>query len=138
MPPTVTVADPLTPSLDAVIVAVPLPTPVTTPLEVTVAIDVLLLVHPTTRPVKVFPAPSFGVAVNVTLWPTIVDAVDGVTDTLATGTARTVTVADPCFPSTDAMMTAIPGKRPLTTPVVETLAIVGELLVQITVRPVRA
>src|SRR5688500_20348573 len=100
MPPTVTVADPLTPSLDAVIVAVPLPTPVTTPLEVTVAIEVLLLVHPTMRPFKVFPAPSIVVAVNVTLWPTIVDAVDGVTDTLTTGTERTVTVAEPCFPST--------------------------------------
>jgi hypothetical protein len=66
-PPTETVADPLAPSLDAVIVAVPLATPVTTPLEFTVATDVLLLVHPTIRPLRVFPTASFVVAVNVTL-----------------------------------------------------------------------
>jgi hypothetical protein len=121
-----------------VIVAVPLATPVTTPLAVTVAMDVLLLVHPTIRPFNVFPAASLVVAVNVTLCPTIVDALAGETVTLATGTARTVTVAEPCFPSTDAMITAVPGATPETTPVVETVAIAEELLVQITVRPVSA
>lgn len=134
---TVTDAVPLTPSLVAVIVAVPLETPVTTPLAFTVAAAVLLLLQPTIRPVSVLPDASRVVAVRVTVCPTTVWAVDGVTCTAATGTARTVTVAEACFPSMDAMMTALPGARPVTTPALDTLANDGELLDQNTVLPPR-
>jgi hypothetical protein len=65
----------------------------------------------------------------------MVEAGDGVICTLATGTARTVTVAEACFPSIDAMMTALPGETPVTTPVLDTVANVGELLDQNTARP---
>lgn len=135
-PLTVSADVPLTPSLDAVIVAVPAATPVTTPFAFTVATAVLLLVHPTTRPVRVLPDASSVFAVSVTVWPTIVEDGDGVTCTAATGTARTVTVADACFPSTDAMITALPGEMPVTMPVLDTLASEGVLLDQITGRPV--
>src|SRR6266699_2063529 len=65
-PPPVTVmaAVPLCPSLVAVIVAEPAPTPVTRPLPLTVATDVLLLVHVTTRPDNVLPLASFVVALS--------------------------------------------------------------------------
>jgi hypothetical protein len=49
---TVTLAVPLFPSLVAVIVAEPAATPVTTPLDETVAIPVLELDHVTARPVN--------------------------------------------------------------------------------------
>jgi hypothetical protein len=77
-------------------VAVPAVTPVTTPLEETVAIDAALLAQVTTRPVNVFPLASSVVAMRETFWPTCVVALWGVTITLATGTgAATVTVAVP-------------------------------------------
>jgi hypothetical protein len=62
------------PSTVAVMVAVPGATAVTTPallLAVTVATLALELDHPTVRPVRGFPAASFGVAVNVTDSPTM-------------------------------------------------------------------
>jgi hypothetical protein len=61
---TVRAAVPLLPSLVAVMVAEPGTTPVTWPLELTVATLVLLLVHDTVRPVNVLPAESRGVAVS--------------------------------------------------------------------------
>src|SRR6266540_2609861 len=62
---TVTAALPLWPSLVAVIVAEPAATPETSPLlEFTVATEVLLLAHVTTRPDNGVPAASLGVAVS--------------------------------------------------------------------------
>ena len=52
----VTVAEPLCPSLVAVIVADPAALAVTSPLPFTVATTVLLLAHVTTRPGRGFPA----------------------------------------------------------------------------------
>src|SRR5256885_815022 len=63
-PVTVTVAVALCPSLVAVIVAEPAATPVTSPLPLTVATDVLPLLHVTTRPDNVLPLASFVVAVS--------------------------------------------------------------------------
>jgi hypothetical protein len=83
---TVTVAVPLFPSLVAVMVAVPAATPVTNPLPFTVAIVALLLAHVIVRPVSVFPAESFGVAVSCVVAPTPTVAVAGLTVTDATGT----------------------------------------------------
>src|SRR5204863_115792 len=56
---TVMPAVPLCPSLVAVIVAEPATTPVTSPLELTVATEVLLLDQVTVRPVSGFPFASF-------------------------------------------------------------------------------
>jgi len=61
---TVTVAEPLCPSLVAVTVAVPALAPVTRPDALTVATAVLSLAQVTTRPVSGFPAAFRGVAVS--------------------------------------------------------------------------
>src|SRR6266567_3217874 len=66
-PVTVTAEVPLCPSLVAVMVAEPATTPLTTPLPLTVATEVLLLLHDTTRPVKGLPLASLGVAVSCTV-----------------------------------------------------------------------
>src|SRR5881275_2284008 len=78
---------PLCPSLVAVIVAEPATLPVTSPLELTVATDVLELAHVTTRPDNGLPLPSWGVAVSCTVLPSFTEADAGVTVTEATGTA---------------------------------------------------
>src|SRR5439155_26091394 len=67
---TVTGAVPLCPSLVAVIVAAPAVTPVTTPLPLTVATAVLLLLLPSATLFRALPLASFGVAVSCTVWPT--------------------------------------------------------------------
>src|SRR6266480_6741694 len=98
---TVTSDVPLCPSLVAVIVAVPAPTPVTSPLPFTRATAVLLLDQVTTRPLSGFPLASFGVAVSCTVAPCCTLAGDGLTVTDATGVGHpaTVTVALPVVPS---------------------------------------
>src|SRR5205823_5716265 len=98
---TVTSDVPLCPSLVAVIVAVPAPTPVTSPLPFTRATAVLLLDQVTTRPLSGFPLASFGVAVTCTVGPTGTVGAAGVTVTDATGVGHpaTVTVALPVVPS---------------------------------------
>src|SRR5438094_1909250 len=58
---------PLLPSLVAVMVAEPAPLPVTSPLELTPATDVLFDDHVTTRPVRMFPLASLSVAVSCTV-----------------------------------------------------------------------
>src|SRR6266581_4363871 len=63
-PVTVMADVPLCPSLAAVIVADPAATPDTSPLPLTVATDVLLLVQVTTRPDSVLPLASFVVALS--------------------------------------------------------------------------
>src|SRR3989442_9641882 len=66
---TIIVAVPLCPSLAAVMVAVPAPTPLTSPLPLTVATDALLVAHVTTRPSSGVPLASFGVAVSCAVPP---------------------------------------------------------------------
>src|SRR6266508_402036 len=68
---TVIAAVPVCPSLVAVMVTgPPAVTPVTSPLDETVAMDALLVVHVTVRPVSTFPAASCVVAVSCTVAPT--------------------------------------------------------------------
>src|SRR3989440_11060688 len=67
---TVTVAVPLFPPLVAVIVAVPAPTPVTSPAALTLATPALLLVHATVRAVRARSNEAFGVAVSRAVPPT--------------------------------------------------------------------
>src|SRR2546422_1032864 len=81
---TVIVAIPPFPSLVAVIVAVPAATPVTSPAADTVATDVALVAHVTTRPDSGFPAGSGGVAASCSARPTGGLAVAGLPVTEAT------------------------------------------------------
>jgi len=120
-----------------VIVAVPAATPVTRPLVLTEAIEVLLLDQLTVRPVRMLPAASFSVAVawSVPRTTTLGDARLTVTD--ATGTSVTVMVAEPLLPSLVAVIVAVPAATPVTRPLVFTEAIEELLLDQLTVRPVR-
>src|SRR5438046_773582 len=133
----VTVTDevPLLPSLVAVIVAVPGVTPDTSPLLLTVATVVLELDHVTVRPESGFPPASFGVPVSCTVWPACTDAEGGVTSTVATGTFVTVTVEVPLFPSLAAVIVAVPGVTPDTSPLLLTVATAVLELDHVTVRP---
>src|SRR5438094_529934 len=66
---TVMADGPLCPSLVAVIVAEPATTPLTSPLELTVATELSLLDHVIVRPVSALPLASFGVAVSWSVLP---------------------------------------------------------------------
>src|SRR5713101_2714521 len=133
---TVIAAVPLWPSLVAVIVAVPTAAPVTSPLAVTVATDVLELAQVTVRPVSGAPFASFGVAVSCTVDPTSTVADAGATVTEATGTWTTVSAALPLCPSLVAVIVAVPATLPVTSPDALTVATVVLLLAHVTVRPV--
>src|ERR1051326_8387406 len=83
---TVICALPLCPSLVAVIVTGPPgATPVTSPLEETVAMGPVLGDHVIVRPVRMLFAPSRSVAVSCCVDPTKIDGVPGETVTEATG-----------------------------------------------------
>ena len=131
---------PLFPSLVAVMVALPASWPVTRPLPVTVATDVLLLSHVMTRPVSVLPAASFVTAESCWVLPAVMVATGGVTETEATGTSVTVAVEVALFPSLVAVMMAEPAATPVTTPTVTcplavTVATAALLVAQVTSRP---
>jgi hypothetical protein len=121
---TVRLAVPLFPSLVAMIVAEPAATPVTTPLDDTVAMPVLELNHVTARPVSTLLFASYAVAVSCAVCPTVTLGVAGETLTEATGTvtAVTVTVEVPEKLLLVAVMIAVPGLTALTSPVAETVA----------------
>src|SRR5690349_301538 len=134
---TVIADEPLLPSEVAVIVAEPAATPVTRPLPLTVATDVVPLAHVIVRPVSALPLASWGVAVNCTVWPAATEADAGLTLTEATGTvtALTVRVALPLCPSLVAVMVAEPAATPVARPLASTVAIAELLLAQVTTRP---
>src|SRR5207247_1170946 len=122
---TVIAAEPLYPSLAAVIVAAPGLTPVTIPLADTVATPLLPLDQVTVRPVSGLPLASFGVAASCTVCPTdtLADAGLMLTDaTGAGGAAATVTAALPLFPSHVPVIVAEPEATPLTRPLPSTVA----------------
>ena len=135
---TVTLAVPLFPSLVAVIVAEPAATPVTTPLDDTVAIPVLELDYVTARPVSTLLFASYAVAVSCTVCPTVTLGVAGETLTDATGASTAVTVAEavPLFPSLVAVIVAEPAATPVTTPLEDTVAMPVLELDHVTARPV--
>lgn len=136
-----TVAVPLLPSLLAVITADPAAIAVTTPEIDTLATDVLLDVHVTTRPVSTAPFASRVVAVSAEETPGCVLTDPGATLTVATGTTGTVTlctviaaVAD--LPSAVAVIVALPAATACTCPSANTVATAGLDVVHTTVRPV--
>src|SRR5437016_12181344 len=128
---------PLCPSLVAVMVAEPAATPLTSPLPLTVAADVLLLCQVTVRPTSGLPFASLGVAVRCRRLPadTVPDA--GVTVTEATGMCTTVMAEVPLCPSLVAVIVADPANTPVTRPVAFTVAAEPLLLDQVIDRPVR-
>jgi hypothetical protein len=82
---TVSVADPLVPSLAAVMRAVPLLAAVTTPVADTVATPELSDDQTMVRPVRTLPLASLGVAVAVVVAPITTEGCARVTDRVAIG-----------------------------------------------------
>src|SRR5207253_8509760 len=107
----------------------------TRPLLFTAATAVLELDHVTVRPERGAPLASFGVAVSCTVWPACTEAEGGVTSTVATGTFVTVTDEVPLFPSLVAVIVAVPGVTPETSPLLLTAATDVLELDHVTVRP---
>src|SRR3989449_7185536 len=132
---TVTAAVPLFPSLAAVIVAAPAVTPVTSPVEDTVATAGALDAQVTDRPESTLPAASRSVAASCTVAPTITTAVAGLIPTDATGTFATPIAADALFPSLVAVIVVVPAATPVTRPAAETVAMAGLELAHVTARP---
>src|SRR5712692_3782094 len=130
-------AVPFFPSLVAVIVAEPTPTPGTSPLPLTVATLALFVAHVIDRPLNGFPLASRGVAVSCTVCPTGTLAVAGLTVTDATGTLVTVMAAVLVALSHAAVMMAVPAASAVTSPVPFTVATPGLPLVHVTARPVK-
>ena len=127
---------PLALPLLAVMVALPGPTAVTTPLVETVAAAVLSLLQVTGAPEITAPDASFTVAVSVVLSPTVRVAAPGDTWTLAATGGCTTIVAVPDWPSLLAVIVAEPGATPVTRPFASTLATLGMLLDHVIMRPV--
>ena len=119
----------------AVIVAEPAATPVTMPVELTVAAAALLVDQVTVCPVITFPCASLTVAVRVAVAPTFIVAVGGVTVTVVTTGAGdvTVTLAVPVFPAHVAVIVAEPAAIPVTKPLELTVATFALLVVHVTV-----
>ena len=128
------VAVPVFPSADAMIVTAPGATAVTTPDDDTVAILVSLLLQLTARPVSSAPVALRTLAESVMLPPGSSVLLDGEMITFATGTAVTVTVAEPTFPSALAAITAVPSPIAVTVPSCDTDATVGAPLLHDTGR----
>src|SRR2546421_275629 len=128
---------PLCPSLVAVIVADPATTPVTNPLALTVAAELLLLDQVSDRLVRVLPFASLRVAVSCCVWPSFRVADAGATVTEATGVCTTVMAEVPLWPSLVAVIVADPATTPVTNPLALPVAAELLLLDQVIDRPVR-
>jgi hypothetical protein len=116
--------------------AVPTATALTTPCAETVATNVLLELHDTARPVSTAPFTS---SVTAAAWAVPTAVIEfGVRDTVidSTGTAITVMVVDPVFPSLVALVVADPIARAVTSPFTSTDAIALSVDDQVTPRPV--
>ena len=96
---TVSEALPVIPSLAATMLALPAATDVTCPLALTVATPVLELDQVIERPVSVLPPASFKMAVACVFCPAVNEDEASDTETVATGTAFTVSDAVPETPS---------------------------------------
>jgi len=132
-------AEAVCPSLEAVTDRFPAATAVTSPDAETVAIPVLLEPQPITRPVSTLLLASSVTADSCTDDPTCRLAVNGDTDTDATGMgagALTLRREEFDLPVVEALISDWPGPTALTVPVVvSTVATVKSELDQITVRP---
>ncbi len=129
-----TIASPLRPPLDAVIVTVPGATPSTRPDDDTVATPAALELHPNTRSANAAPPASRATAVSCVDCPTMRLSRDGESCTVAVGTGNTVTPMAAVRFSLAAVMVATPAASPLTTPLAFTIATAGALDCQSTAR----
>ncbi len=125
------------PSLLAATVTVPTAIAVTSPELLTLATRASVLVHAICRPSSTLPAWSRSDAVKSCVLPANSVALAGVMLIAATGTcaATTVIVHEADFPSTRAVITAVPAATALTTPDDATEATPGAELVQSTDLP---
>jgi hypothetical protein len=132
---TVNAMEPVTPSLDAVIIAVPPATADTTPELETVATLGAELDQMIVRPVSTVPCPSMSVTVTGMVCPTDNDVPIADSATEATGAAVTVIEIVPLFPSLVAVTVAVPAPTAVTCPLGATVRADGLLLDHVTVRP---
>ncbi len=133
---TTTVAFANLPLTSTVIVADPVATAVTNPLDDTVATLVFELVHvPGGSPASGLLFPSFGVAVSCTVWPADKVSVAGATITLLTGGGITVIDALPVLPLVVADTVASPVATAVTRPLEETVSTLLLLLLHAMVWP---
>jgi hypothetical protein len=130
----VIVAVPVFPPDAAVIVAVPGNSPVTTPDCDTAAVSGLSVDHVTGALATVAPFTSRTVAASVVVNATLTDAEEGVTITLPTGGAVTVTLTVPTFPSLVAVTFVVPAPTAVMSPVCETVATFAFPVCQVTGR----
>src|SRR5690349_249050 len=149
LPTTLITAVPLRPSLVAVIVSTPAPSPVTRPLDVLQVYDVvrwtdatpgLLLAHVTGRHGSGPPAESSVVATSCRVPPIGTVAVSGATLTDATGASCCRTANTPSQPGADtpptvAVMVVWPSASAVTSPFAESLATAGTWLDHVTAWP---
>jgi len=134
---TVKKAEPLCPSLVALIAVVPAASAETSPFAETEATFPLEVCQVTTRPESELPFASRSVAVARAVCRTTNDDGLSATDTVATGIGsgvRTVSEAWPVTPSVEAMMRAAPGATAATMPESLTLALCGFELCQLMAR----
>jgi hypothetical protein len=136
---TVSVALPSCPSLVAVICEEPAASAVTRPVAETLATPVLLDDQVTVRPVRTLLFASYVVAVPCALCPTVKELSGRETVTDATGAVEvesdaviTVSAALPLFVPRRAMTDTDPTDRPVTSPVLETTAMVESLVDHVT------
>src|SRR5204863_9459564 len=116
---TVRLAEPLFPSLVAVICVLPALSAVTAPVDDTDATDEVVDDHVTVRPVSVAPFASLSVTVACVPCPTEIDDEPNATVTVATGAggaAVTDSVAEPVFPSLVAVICVLPALSAVTAP----------------------
>src|SRR5574338_657824 len=104
----------------ATIVVPPTPVAVTSPLGATVATAGLPVVQATPGFATSAPVAVAALAASSARWPTVSASAAGETATDATGAGRTVTVPLARRAPLLAVMVAVPGATPVTTPVVET------------------
>jgi hypothetical protein len=133
---TVSVAEALLPSLDAVIVVVPTANVVIAPSLLTAAtlgdVDDQVIA----RPVSVAPRSSRSTALAVVVAPSVSDGSASVIATVATSAGATAIGALPLFPSLVAVIVADPAATADTTPALFTEAMAGADDDQSTARPV--
>jgi hypothetical protein len=137
---TVTLAVPLVPPHEAVMVTVPATSALTSPEDETVATLELLVDQVIVRPLRALPLASRGTAESWTVAPSCTLGAVGDTLTLATGTgAAALTVTDdiPLLLSLRAVIVALPAATPLTNPALDTVAAAVLLDDHATLRPVK-
>ncbi len=131
---TVSIALPLTPFDDAVMLVEPAATPVASPVPFIVATAALAAVQLTVElTFAVVPSLYFDVAVNCCVMPAEILPLDGATVIAANVFAATVSVALPLTTPNAAVTVELPDATPVASPVVFSVATAGSEDVQLTV-----